>query len=42
MKYISLAAIILLLLAGLAGANHVTEVSMAQNDTGASWEAGAA
>ena len=40
MKQILIAAIILLLLTGLAGASHVTEVNMAMKGTGASWEAG--
>jgi len=40
MKQILIASIILLLLAGLAGADHVTEVNMAMKSTGASWEAG--
>jgi len=35
-----IATIILLLLTGLVGANHVTEVNMVLKGTGASWEAG--
>jgi len=40
MKQTLIVAILLLLLTGLAGANHVTEVNMALKGTGASWEAG--
>ena len=40
MKQILIATILLLILTGLAGADHVTEVSMAMKGTSASWEAG--